>query len=910
LVQEDLAMAEPIHPNLAIFSSFAKFAALDPLVISPAVRSGAPSGGNEEGGEETDEEGGSQCTLAEGEQQQLMQTLQEYYAKVSQSLVRAWGQLRAVEKSNQKTLLNKGELSEEAAATHEKARKLHEKLHTGCASISEALGQELPTLVDEEEAKKEKVVISLYGANDQDDSEEVFEDADTRAFYEQLPDLKSVLPAVLFEDPSERGASVEAVDDDSAARFEALLAELPLCTSRERCDELASEMCGKGLRSHRRKLVKALTSPPRDRTEVLRCYCRIAATLSLCFKFIGPELASLVQEDFNELNDQKGAAQMAARLHNATFLGELCKFRLLPSPAVFACLKKLLDDFSPPQVEVLCHLLETCGRYLYRHRDTHSRCDAMLELIIKMRSVHRLPGEVLSHLENAIYTCRPPEQTIMQLEERTPLHQYIIALLHHQLNKQSVEKVIRQLRKLPWSDPEVEGWFVEAILSCAEVKYHAIGLVACVASGLLKYQERVVLRVVDAAVERLRVALDRNDHRQLQSRTCLTKLVGELYAYRLLDSTAIMRVLYMMVPRASGIWGNVVPLTHVPAHIASRLGAEPTARPVMHPGEPMLDGPEDMNRLRMVLALLDTVAGFFKEGASKRKLDVFLVYLCRYLFCKALTIDVQFALADTLQAVRPSLVRPPSYAAACEAVEQLEAAIDEDPRHGSALAHELLHAKTTEAEEEDTEGEDGDEDGDGDEDDEVDRELAELEEQLRELEVDEEREPQEEEESYTVASQQRREATQEEQAAFEKEMQGVYEQSREAARKASRAPTEGIKIPHTLFHSGGGAGGVGVVAEGAAEGSALTLRVMCKRGDKKSKIEAAEVQVPVEDTLARTVLKMESLATQERQRLKRQILAAAADHETATGGHIAQIRQNAANPQETTPRTDKPRTRK
>jgi len=75
------------------------------------------------------------------------------------------------------------------------------------------------------------------------------------------------------------------------------------------------------------------------------------------------------------------------------------------------------------------------------------------------------------------------------------------------------------------------------------------------------------------------------------------------------------------------------------------------------------------------------------------------------------------------------------------------------------------------------------------------------------------------------------------------------------------------------------------------------LRVICKRGPK-AKIDAAEVEVPVEDTLARTVLKMESEATEERRRLKQQILAAAADHEAAGPQYIAQIRQNAASPQE------------
>ena len=46
----------------------------------------------------------------------------------------------------------------------------------------------------------------------------------------------------------------------------------------------------------------------------------------------------------------------------------------------------------------MCALLEGCGRYLHRHRDSHGRTEAILELITKMRSVQRLPMELLGTL--------------------------------------------------------------------------------------------------------------------------------------------------------------------------------------------------------------------------------------------------------------------------------------------------------------------------------------------------------------------------------------------------------------------------------------------------------------------------------------------------------------------------------
>ena len=134
----------------------------------------------------------------------------------------------------------------------------------------------------------------------------------------------------------------------------------------------------------------------------------------------------------------------------------------------------------------------------------------------------------------------------------------------------------------------------------------------------------------------------------------------------------------------------------------------------------MADGPDNTNRLRAVCALLDACGGYFNRGQAKRQLDIFLVYLQRYLFCKALTADVDFIIGDTLGMLRPAMRRAASYAEACELVGRLEAALREDRKAGEALAHELLHGEggggtaAEEDDEADDEGARGAEDDDGD----------------------------------------------------------------------------------------------------------------------------------------------------------------------------------------------------
>ena len=107
----------------------------------------------------------------------LLHILRGYYTKIAESLQRSFGALRAIEKSNQKILANKGELSDEATGAYERARKLldtscgggplecrpqpssmqarklYDKLHSGCAALAEVLLEEIPACVDEEETE-------------------------------------------------------------------------------------------------------------------------------------------------------------------------------------------------------------------------------------------------------------------------------------------------------------------------------------------------------------------------------------------------------------------------------------------------------------------------------------------------------------------------------------------------------------------------------------------------------------------------------------------------------------------------------------------------------------------------------------------------------------------------------------
>ena len=59
-----------------------------------------------------------------------------------------------------------------------------------------------------------------------------------------------------------------------------------------------------------------------------------------------------------------------------------------------------------------------------------------------------IDSRYVTMIENAFYYCNPPEQEKVVVVERPPLQLYIRKLLYKDLNKVSVEKILKQVLKM------------------------------------------------------------------------------------------------------------------------------------------------------------------------------------------------------------------------------------------------------------------------------------------------------------------------------------------------------------------------------------------------------------------------------------------------------------------------------
>ena len=67
------------------------------------------------------------------------------------------------------------------------------------------------------------------------------------------------------------------------------------------------------------------------------------------------------------------------------YLGELTKFRVAPPMVVLRGLRRCLEDFTGYNIDIACCILESCGKYLYRMKHTHSRLEGLMDTMMRIK---------------------------------------------------------------------------------------------------------------------------------------------------------------------------------------------------------------------------------------------------------------------------------------------------------------------------------------------------------------------------------------------------------------------------------------------------------------------------------------------------------------------------------------------
>lgn len=446
-------------------------------------------------------------------------------------------------------------------------------------SLSCALPAADPLVVEEDAAGAPPSASTVASAAARNGSTgfQLYDSGEEKAFYEQVTDLHLMIPhiaaavaepaaaddslpneaeileVVVSDDPIPQPSA--AFDDQQAAGsgdFRSFVENLQSVSSKEAIDKLAVDFYYLNSRTNRKRLIALLEAPPKSRIDLLPFYSRLIAIL----RAFVPEVAEAVQKSllgqFRFLA-HKATVHIDARYRVAVYLGELTKFRLLPTNFSYWCIRFLVwEHFTGYNVDMACWLLEFVGKFLFARPESSSRMEELLELMQRKKSSGPLDSRQVSLIENTIASVRA------SLHEQGPAS--VIAPKEHPLairfikeaffgcrllrSEKDVDSFAASLLKLPWQSPLVYRQLMRRFTKIWKVRY---GVIPFVARALLRLrQERMefVCRVVDTIVEEIRFSLDQASIRVNQRCLAVAAYLGHLCRYGVVTRDLVMEILW------------------------------------------------------------------------------------------------------------------------------------------------------------------------------------------------------------------------------------------------------------------------------------------------------------------------------------------------------------------------------
>jgi regulator of nonsense transcripts 2 len=516
-------------------------------------------------------------------QSRFRNILSKYFEDVKTHLVKDQKQMNTQAKKNAEAYVKSGEIFEDRQANYEKQVKTLDKLITNAQVLADALDLDMPTLSTEDPASAlSGANIGLVNASDylraEGDSVGIWEDEEEKRFYEGIIDIAERVPAILLEDgkkkkpedaaeaqadttakeaPADAVPAAEKQTDDTStaianktvgAQVDGLIARLPELTSRDAVDQLAIDFCFLNSKASRNRLVKALQEVPRGRVDLLPTWSRLVATLGKHMPDVPQGLITHLDSDFRHLQRRKEKEGFTnVKKISIRYLAELIKFGVVPEHTVFHLLKVGMDDFSKLNIEIICDMLENCGRYLYRSPETAPRMQSFLDTLQRKKTTQHIGQQERMLIENALYYVNPPERPAIQQKERPPIEQFIRHLIYIDLSKRTYTKTLKQIRKLHWEEKPVLEMLDKIFTKPWKVKFSNIHLLAILLGSLYRYHRAFVIGVVDDILEQITVGLEHNNFKHNQRRIAQVKYLGELYNYKMVDSPVIFDTLYRIV---------------------------------------------------------------------------------------------------------------------------------------------------------------------------------------------------------------------------------------------------------------------------------------------------------------------------------------------------------------------------
>lgn len=433
-----------------------------------------------------------------------------------------------------------------------------------------------------------------------------------------------------------------------------ILMTLSSKTSKEVADQCALDFRHVNNRASRRKVLNFFLELKTTDQHKLPIYTRFIATLApICPDLVSGILAYL-ENYFRYIIKKPYPSLYLARLYVMRFFSEMIKFKLVPKKTIFYLLHASITRLSHHTAEIISHLLEGCGRFLFRNPETNFLLLKYLDLLKDQQAKQYLAVEDRMMIASALYYVNPPPEIKAEEKKRPIIEKYIRKLIYIDLDSKSALHVFKKLMMMDWEDPDTLKALKKVFCKIWRVKQGNIQLMAKFIESIKPYYPSFTVMVIDSILEDIKVGVEQGGYKNNQKRISQVTYLGELYNNRIIDHNIVMSTLYLIL-----------------------TFGYPNNQPTPY-GCP-LDPNDELFRIRLVCSLLDscgkvlnhTDAAHPEKGIGSQ-IDVFMYFLQYFIQCKQnMSVDVEFQVRDTFKLMRPDMPIYTSLQTSSEALKSI-----------------------------------------------------------------------------------------------------------------------------------------------------------------------------------------------------------------------------------------------
>lgn len=457
-----------------------------------------------------------------------------------------------------------------------------------------------------------------------------------------------------------------ANEEDSKEDLNIFFERLVDCTNKELCDDFCIDFCNlfARLRSEDKKIARGMLKDklriiPWDSFDIICYYARIVASLSIFFTDVVSQIVESLIRSFKYLilkNDiRRNNDKLDYKIKCARYLGELIKFKsqnlnqIFPAEKIFFVFNFTLQRFTGSNINFICELLETAGKFLFRNIGTKPvLCDILKRLTVLMQE-KVLDGNQRTQLHNVIISSRKKDDSVKALIIKTKTREnlYLEYLLRNRLARfEDVDFVLQKLLKFNW-DSDFEGTsslFLKVILKVNKICYSRLPLLANVVKKLCTFYPQFHVLLTLSLVDDLFAAIKKGYHSDTNFQKTIAQGIffAELYNKRVLSTSCFFDTLYFLLHD-----GHDVPVACCRTDF-NLSSLDPESK---------TDPPLSIIRIVLICQILSHLGSFAKQGIVKKNVENFWKYLERYAWFKIslnqeLHFEVNSILNETIYKLR------------------------------------------------------------------------------------------------------------------------------------------------------------------------------------------------------------------------------------------------------------------